>query len=136
MNGRNTASAMHPIIIIGDMDKIYLDIMVKGRFYKQIPFSVCVISRTIVTDLENINFHKNKVMKAPEKIYFFENPITEAPDDRWLSKRSDKNDIEYVRTDSFMDKAWSWIEDNMLSSNQQDKSHFYYEQFINYMKGE
>ena len=63
-------------------------------------------------------------MKAPEKIYLFENPITEAPDDRWLSKRSDKNDIEYVRTDSFMDKAWSWIEDNMLSSNQQDKSHF------------
>ena len=75
-------------------------------------------------------------MKAPEKIYLFENPITEAPDDRWLSKRSDKNDIEYVRTDSFIDKAWSWIEDNMLSSNQQDKSHFYYEQFINYMKGE
>ena len=53
-----------------------------------------------------------------------------------LSKRSDKRDIEYVRADAFIDKAWSWIEDNMLSSNQQDKSHFYYEQFINYMKGE
>ena len=46
------------------------------------------------------------------------------------------SDIEYFRADAFIDKAWSWIEDNMLSSNQQDKSHFYYEQFINYMKGE
>lgn len=44
-------------------------------------------------------------------------------------------DIEYIRKDAFIDKVWSWIEDNMLSSNQQDKSHFYYEQFINYMKG-
>ena len=76
-----------------------------------------------------------KVNKAPEKIYLFENPITKEYDDRWLSKRSDKNDIEYVRTDAFIDKAWSWIEDNMLSSNQQDKSHFYYEQFINCMEG-
>ena len=74
--------------------------------------------------------------KTPEKIYLFENSITEAPDDRLLSKRSDKRDIEYIRADAFIDKAWSWIEDNMLSSNQQDKSHFYYEQFINYMKGE
>ena len=76
-----------------------------------------------------------KVNKAPEKIYLFENPITKEYDDRWLAKRSDKNDIEYVRTDAFIDKAWSWIEDNMLSSNQQDKSHFYYEQFINCMEG-
>ena len=38
-------------------------------------------------------------MEAPEKIYLFENPITETPDDRWLSKRSDDNDIEYIRKD-------------------------------------
>ena len=42
---------------------------------------------------------------APEKIYLFENPITETPDDRWLSKRSDDNDIEYARTDAFIKKA-------------------------------
>ena len=41
-------------------------------------------------------------------------------------KRVDSN-IEYVLIDAFIDKAWSWIKDNMLSSNQQDKSHFYYE---------
>lgn len=46
-----------------------------------------------------------KVNKAPEKIYLFENPITKEYDDRWLSKRSDKNDIEYVRTDAFIEKT-------------------------------
>ena len=46
-------------------------------------------------------------MKAevPEKIYLFENPISNTPDDRWLSKRSDENDIEYIRKDAFIGKA-------------------------------
>ena len=44
-------------------------------------------------------------MKAPEKIYIFENPISGTPDDRWLSKRSDEKDIEYTRTDAFIEKA-------------------------------
>ena len=65
---------------------------------------------------------------APEKIYLQE------PTKVRTEKKYD-NDVEYIRTNAFIDKAWSWIEDNMLSSNQQDKSHFYYEQFINYMKG-
>ena len=65
---------------------------------------------------------------APEKIYLQE------PTKVRTEKKYD-NDVEYIRTDAFIEKAWSWIEDNMLSSNQQDKSHFYYEQFINYMKG-
>lgn len=39
-------------------------------------------------------------------------------------------------TDVFIEKAWIWIEDNLLSSNQQDKSRLYFEQFKNYMKGE
>ena len=44
-------------------------------------------------------------MKAPEKIYLFENPIDNTPDDRWLSKRYCKDDIEYTRTDAFIEKA-------------------------------
>jgi hypothetical protein len=44
--------------------------------------------------------------------------------------------VEYTRTDSLIEKAWGFIEDNLLSSNQQDKSRLYYEQFKNYMKGE
>ena len=72
---------------------------------------------------------------APEKLY------VDARDNLsdyilyGFTEKSREEDIEYIRTDAFIDKAWSWIEDNMLSSNQQDKAHSYYEQFINYMKG-
>ena len=38
--------------------------------------------------------------------------------------------------DTFIENAWDWVEDNILSSNQQDKSRLYFEQFRNYMKGE
>ncbi len=44
-------------------------------------------------------------MEAPEKIYLFENYISDTLDDRWLSKRSDENDIEYIRKDAFIKKA-------------------------------
>lgn len=46
-----------------------------------------------------------------------------------------EGDIEYVLKDAFIEKAWNWIEDNMLSSNQQDKSLLYYEQFKKYLEG-
>ena len=78
-----------------------------------------------------------KANKAPEKIYLFENSITEAPDDRWLSKRSDKNDIEYVRTDAFIEKAIDYIANNMRCDGYtlQTKMKFI-EGFKNFMKGE
>ena len=92
---------------------------------------------------------KDKVMKAneaPEKIYIQSFNVSEEEakftsklffDDVWTEEpESEKENIEYIRKDAFIEKAWNWIEDNMLSSNQQDKSRFYYEQFINYMKGE
>lgn len=44
-------------------------------------------------------------MKAPEKIYLFENPIYGTPDDGWLCKRSCNDDVEYTRTDVFIEKA-------------------------------
>ena len=49
----------------------------------------------------------------------------------------DKNlkNIEYTRTDAFIEDAWNWIEDNVLSSNQQDKPLLYYERFKKYIKG-
>ena len=62
-------------------------------------------------------------MNAPEKIYLQE-PT------KVRTEKKYNNDVEYIRTDAFIEKAWSWIEDNMVSSNQQDKSHF-----INFMKG-
>ena len=51
-------------------------------------------------------------MKAPEKIYIFENPISGTPDDRWLSKRSCNDDIEYTRTDAFIEKACQFIKEH------------------------
>ena len=53
----------------------------------------------------------------------------------WYKSREKDADIEYTRTQAFIEKAWEWVEDNVLSINQQDKSRLYYEQFKNYMKG-
>lgn len=89
-----------------------------------------------------------KANKAPEKIYLqvcgdcndnnCENCNFEDLEDNvtWCKDKIFDKDIEYTRTDAFIEKAWNWIEDNMLSSNQQDKSRLYFEQFENYMKGE
>lgn len=52
------------------------------------------------------------------------NEVLEKPMDYWCS----------ATTDAFIEKAWDWIEDNILSPNQQDKSLLYYEQFKNYIK--
>lgn len=50
-------------------------------------------------------------MEAPENIYLFENPISKEPDDRWLSKRSCNDDIEYTRTDAFIKKLEEWLDE-------------------------
>ena len=76
-----------------------------------------------------------KANEAPEKLYL--HPTAKGNvGASWLIFPITHEDIEYTRTDAFMEKAWDWIEDNLLSSNQQDKSRLYFEQFINYMKGE
>ena len=69
-----------------------------------------------------------KANEMPERIYLFDyNDAMVTPIE---------GDTTYVREDAFIEKAYAWIEDNMLSSNQQDKSRLYIEQFKNYMKGE
>ncbi len=55
-----------------------------------------------------------KANEAPKKIFLFENPITETSDDRWLSQRSDENDIEYIRKDVFIEKAEKWLKEHVL----------------------
>lgn len=70
-------------------------------------------------------------MEAPGKVYLNGTPYyTEG-----IPFERDYH-IEYVCTDAFIEKAWEWIENNMLSSNQQDKSRLYFELFKKYMKGE
>ena len=76
-----------------------------------------------------------KVDDTPEKIYLFENPINGTLDDRWLSKRSDNEDIEYIRTDIFTNKAAVWfanryqVNGSYLCADDTDD-------FEKYMKGE
>ena len=77
---------------------------------------------------------------TPEKIYLFENPITEAPDDRWLSTRSDDVDIEYIRTDALIEKACKWMKEN-VSKHIHGPAYIFYkesmiEEFKQAMKGE
>lgn len=74
--------------------------------------------------------------KAPKNIYLTKNLLGELRDG-WDALPSEVfPNIEYTRTDAFIEKAWNWIENNILSSNQQDKSLLYFEKFKNYMKGE
>lgn len=85
-----------------------------------------------------------KANEAPEKIYLFENPVTETPDDRWLTYRSCDSDIEYIRTDAFIEKALAYLNEKFYFNNL-----FYgivctdfhameemYEDFRKYMEGE
>ena len=81
-------------------------------------------------------------VNVPEKIYLFKNLVTETPDDRWLSKKSCNDDIEYVHTDAFIEKAAEWIK-NKAENYIVDTplcSYFDYkravENFKEYIKGE
>lgn len=74
---------------------------------------------------------------APEKIYLFENPVSDTPDDRWLSERSDENDIEYTRTDAFIEKALKWYcRDCECNDNCKDYKCFFYGEYERYLKGD
>jgi hypothetical protein len=76
-----------------------------------------------------------KANEAPEKIYLVNDDLS-IEREWYKTKQVGFETIEYTRTDAFIEKAWDWIEDNLLSSNQQDKSHLYLEQFKKHMKGE
>ena len=76
-------------------------------------------------------------MEAPDKIYLYPSDRTgEDYEAEWGEYPWGKDCVEYTRADAFIEKAWDWVEDNILSSNQRDKSLLYYKQFKNYMKGE
>lgn len=87
-----------------------------------------------------------KANEAPEKLYLFKNPISGTPDDRWLSKRSDDEDIEYTRTDAFIEKAEKFFTEKFEVEDYNDNIDIdgspifnycrFIEDFINYMKGD
>ena len=74
-----------------------------------------------------------KANEAPEKIYVHvkRDKVTNTWNSTWIGV----HDIEYTRPDALIEKAWDWVEDNILSSNQKDKSLLYYKQFKKYIKG-
>ena len=72
-------------------------------------------------------------MKAPEKIYIEPNL-----DSMWgMAERSCESEIEYTRTDAFIEKAAEYIANNMRCDGYtlQSKAKFIRD-FKNYMKGE
>ena len=70
-------------------------------------------------------------MEAPKKIYVpvKRNKVTNTWNSTWIGV----HDVEYIRKDVFIEKVWDWIEDNILSSSQQDKSLLYYKRFKKYL---
>ena len=71
-----------------------------------------------------------KANGAPEKIYIFDNPIL---DFTKLSIRQGSDDIEYIRKDAFIEKACSWLENNLQGIV---GGSIYMEDFRKYMKEE
>ena len=72
-----------------------------------------------------------KANEAPEKIYIFDNPIL---DFTKLSVKQGDDDIEYTRTDAFIEKACKWLkeQDEMIGISFEED---FLERFKNYMKG-
>ena len=71
-----------------------------------------------------------KANEAPEKIYLQE------PTKVRTEKKYD-NDVEYIRTDAFIDKALKWYcLDCECNDNCKDTKCFFYRQYERYLKGE
>ena len=75
-----------------------------------------------------------KANEAPEKIYIFDNPIL---DFTKLNVRQGDDDIEYTRTDAFIEKVEEYIykqlNEGRIECGDIEK---FIKDFKNYMKGE
>ena len=74
-----------------------------------------------------------KANEAPEKIY-----IDVSLDSAWgMTERSYDNEVEYTRTDAFIEKACEWIKEKWDDNYTMPIIiHNVIEDFKNYMKGE
>ena len=102
-----------------------------------------------VVKLSIWNVLKNKVMEAPEKIYLIRNISTstslnttndchEKYLQEWYKGREKDTDIEYTRTDAFIEKAEKYLLEHLIDYWSQvvtDESDFI-EGFKQFMKGE
>lgn len=71
-----------------------------------------------------------KINEAPEKLYLHPTAKGEVGAS-WLTFQLTNEDIEYVRTDAFIDKAAKWINEHTSLSEK-----LVIENFVKYMKGE
>lgn len=80
---------------------------------------------------------KNRVMEAPEKVYLEKIYPDNGILPNGLNYNQGINDIEYIRTDAFIEKAADYIANNMRCDGYtlQTKVKFI-KDFKNYMKGE
>jgi uncharacterized protein YcsI (UPF0317 family) len=68
-----------------------------------------------------------KANKAPEKLYLLPNGLISYC-------RTSDGDIEYTRTDAFINKACEWLECNLSDRTKEDIK-FWIEDFVTFMKG-
>lgn len=68
-----------------------------------------------------------KANEAPEKLYFNQHTA------QYNQERRNDDDIEYTRTDAFIEKACGWLENNLQGIV---GGSIYIGDFRNYMKGE
>ena len=60
-----------------------------------------------------------KTNKAPQKIYLQENTTADCYDEwwpEWFEARAKDSDIEYTRTDIFIDKAIEWLKESITNN--------------------
>lgn len=82
-----------------------------------------------------------KANEAPEKLYFGEKDETGL---KAYSRRESEGDIEYTRTDTFIEKALKFLDEKFYFNNLHhsiesgvfDSEEEMFEDFKNYMKGE
>lgn len=58
-----------------------------------------------------------KANEAPEKIYLNKHPFTGELHDKWLLNKWDDSDIEYTRTDAFIEKALAYLNEKFYFNN-------------------
>ena len=78
-------------------------------------------------------------MKIPNKIYLEVLPHSKSKEvykDVLKIKRTFEDDVEYTRTDAFIEKVVKWIESTFSMDYNESERDSFIKDFKNYMKGE
>jgi hypothetical protein len=100
----------------GQITNIYKEsVLVNGRMWSEDELDFCI-----------------KTNEAPEKLYI---DFRDRAESTWRCAYTEKalaNDIEYTRTDAFIEKAVKYVANHFLAPGMDNEI----KDFINYMKGE